>query len=163
MTTVSPNGSPPKAGALPAGVPADRTRKRPLPATDAARVTPLPWIPIVSSAGIVVHHAIVVTFRRSITPDRLPVWSTLPPAAMLGGLLGQLLGARTTLWAVVLATALSFLWMRCSPPRTPRGVQENQVLGGSLTGTARQEAAAAGESASLSGARPAGDDRTGSA
>ena len=149
VTTVSPNGSPPKAVAL--------------PATDIVRVAPLPWIPIASSAGMAVHHAIVVTFRRSITQDRLPVWSTLPPSAVLGGLLCQLPGARTTLWAVGLATALSFLWIHCSPPRTPRGISDHHVLSGSLTGTARQQAACAGESASVPGARSAGDDRTDSA
>ncbi len=149
VTVVSPNGSPPKVGAL--------------PATDVARVAPLPWIPIAFSAGMVVQHAIVVTFRRSITSDRLPVWSTLPPGAVLGGLLGQLLGARAALWAAGLATALSFRWIHCSPPRIPRTISEDHVLGGSPTGTARQEAAGAGESASVPGARPAGDDRTDSA
>ncbi|MCX4816886.1 hypothetical protein OG601_40545 [Streptomyces sp. NBC_01239] len=146
VTAVGPNGSPPKVGAL--------------PATGVARVAPLPWIPIASSAGMAVHHAIVGTFRRSITQDRLPVWSTLPPAAVLGGLLGQLPGARTTLWAVGLASALSFLWIHCSPPRTPRDISDDHILGGSQTGTARQQAAGAGESASVPGARPAGDDRT---
>ncbi|WP_369191288.1 hypothetical protein [Streptomyces sp. R08] len=149
VTAVGPNGSPPEAVAL--------------SATDVARVAPLPWIPTASSAGMVVHHAIVGTFRRSITPDRLPVWRALPPSAALGGLLGQLPGARTTLWAVGLATALSFLWIHCSPPRTPRDTSEGHVLGGSLTGTARQEAASAGESASVPGVRFTGDDRTDSA
>ncbi|MGQ4433376.1 MULTISPECIES: hypothetical protein [unclassified Streptomyces] len=147
VTAVSPNGSPQDAVAL--------------PSTDVARVAPLPWIPITASAGTVVHHAIVVS--RSIAPDRLTVWSTLPPGAVLGGLLRQLLGARTTLWAVGLATALSFRWIHCSPPRTPRDLSEGHVLGGSLTGTARQEAVGAGESASVPGVRPAGDDRTESA
>lgn len=149
VTAVGPNGSPPEAVAL--------------PATDIALVAPLPRIPIASSAGMVVHHAIVGTFRRSITPDRLPVWSTLPPGVVPGGLLGQLPCARTTLWAVGLATALSFLWIHCSPPRAPRDISEDHVLGGSLTGTARQEAAGAGESASVPGARPAEDDRKDSA
>ena len=149
VTAVSPNGSPQVAVAL--------------SATDVARVAPLPWIPIASSAGMAVHHAIGVTFRRSIAPDRLPVWSTLPPGVVPAGLLGQLPGARTTLWAVALATALSFLWIHCSPPRIPRDISDHHVLGGSPTGTARQEAAGAGESASVPGARPAEDDRTDSA
>lgn len=149
VTAVGPNGSPPEAVAL--------------PTTDIALVAPHPWIPIASSAGMAVHHAIVGTFRRSSAPDRLSVWRTLPPSAVLGGLLCQLPGARTTLWAVGLATALSFLWIHCSPPRTPRDISDHHVLGGSLTGTVRQEAAGAGESASVPGARPAGDDRTDSA
>lgn len=149
VTAVGPNGSPQEAVAL--------------PATDVARVAPLPWLPTASSAGMAVHHAIVVTFHRSIAPDRLPVWSTLPPSAVLGGLLGQLPGARTTLWAVALATALSFLWIHCSPPRAPRDISEDHVLGGSLTATARQQVAGAGESASVPSARPTGDDRTDSA
>lgn len=149
VTAVGPNGSPQEAVAL--------------PATDVARVAPLPWLPTASSAGMAVHHAIVVTFHRSIAPDRLPVWSTLPPSAVLGGLLGQLPGARTTLWAMGLATALSFLWIHCSPPRTPRDISDHHVLGDSLTGTVRQEAVGAGESASVPSARPTGDDRTDSA
>lgn len=149
VTAVSPNDSPQDAVAL--------------PTTDVARVAPLPRLPTTASAGMVVHHAVVVAVSRSITPDRLTVWSTLPPGAVLGGILRQLPAARTTLWAVGLATALSFLWIHRSPPRTPRDTSENQVPGGSLTATARQEAVGAGESASVPGARPAGDDRTESA
>ncbi|MGW3311888.1 hypothetical protein ACWDG9_35495 [Streptomyces sp. NPDC001073] len=149
VTAVSPNGSPQDAVAP--------------PTTDVARVAPLPWLPIAASAGMVVHHANVVAVSRSITQDRLTVWSTLPPGAVPGGILGQLPAARSTLWAVGLATALSFLWIHRSPPRTPRDTSENQVPGGSPTGTARQEAVGAGESASVPGARPARVDRTESA
>ncbi|WP_329347611.1 hypothetical protein OG226_02335 [Streptomyces sp. NBC_01261] len=176
VTVVSPNDSSLEVGALPAaesppclsasvpaGVRADLMHRRPLPATDVARVAPLLWVPVANSAGTVVSNILVVTFRRSITTDRLLVWSTLPLGGVLSAVLGQLLGARTTLWVAGLAAALSFLWIHCSPPRTPRDTSEDYVLGGSLTGTARQEAAGAGKSASVSGARPAGGDRTDSA
>ncbi|MER7934837.1 MULTISPECIES: MFS transporter [unclassified Streptomyces] len=127
----------------------------------------------VSSAGMVVYNVIVVTFRQSITPDRLLgrvsafnrllVWSTLPLGAVLGGLLGQLLGARTTLWIAGLATTLSFLWIYCSPLRTLRDIPEDYVLGGSLTGTAPRDADGSGASTSVPASGGAGDDRTASA
>jgi len=128
--------------------------------TDVARVTPLWWISLASTAGMAVRHVIDVTFRRSTSPDRLLVWSTLPPAAVLGRLIGRLPGTRTTWWVAGLATALSLLWIHHSPPRTARDIPEDHVLGGSPSGIVRQEAAGAGKNASVPGTHPAGGDRT---
>ncbi|MEU2621499.1 MFS transporter [Streptomyces sp. NPDC007157] len=123
----------------------------------------------VSSTGMVVYNVIVVTFRQSITPDRLLgrvsafnrllVWSTLPLGAVLGGLLGQLLGARTTLWIAGIATTLSFLWIYCSPLRTLRDIPEGYVLGGSLPGAAPQPKADAEESTDGGAREPVTGDR----
>ncbi|MGW7418919.1 MFS transporter [Streptomyces sp. NPDC054813] len=123
----------------------------------------------VSSTGMVVYNVIVVTFRQSITPDRLLgrvsafnrllVWSTLPLGAVLGGLLGQLLGVRTTLWIAGIATTLSFLWIYCSPLRTLRDIPEGYVLGGSLPGAAPQPKADAEKSTDGGARAPVTDDR----
>jgi MFS family permease len=80
--------------------------------------------------GGVVYNVIQVSFRQGLTPERLLgrmnatmrflVWGTMPIGGLLGGLLGQYLGVRNTLWVAAIGGMLAFLPTFLSPLRTMR-------------------------------------------
>jgi MFS family permease len=77
-----------------------------------------------------VNNITQVSFRQGLTPERLLgrmnatmrflVWGTAPLGALIGGALGQVLGARTTLWIAAAAGLLPVLPVFFSPLRTLR-------------------------------------------
>ncbi|MEU5875682.1 MFS transporter [Glycomyces sp. NPDC047369] len=81
-------------------------------------------------AGGVVYNVTQVSFRQRLTPDnmlgrmnatvRFVVYGTYALGAILGGALGQALGARTTLWIAAAGMCLAFLPVFFSPLRTMR-------------------------------------------
>ncbi|HEY6739098.1 MAG TPA: MFS transporter, partial [Actinopolymorphaceae bacterium] len=98
----------------------------------------------VSSMGGVVYNITQVSFRQAVTPERLLgrmnatirflVWGTLPLGALIGGVLGEQLGARTTIGLAALACCLAFLPVYFSPLRrmrelstTPEDAADNPV------------------------------------
>jgi MFS family permease len=94
---------------------------------------------IVLSAGVVVYNVNQLSFRQTITPDHLLgrmnatmrffVWGTLPIGGVLAGVLGEALGARTTVWVGAIAGCLAFVPVFLSPLRSMRSlpIRENSV------------------------------------
>jgi MFS family permease len=80
--------------------------------------------------GAVVYNVGQVSFRQGITPERLLgrmnatmrflVWGTMPIGALIGGVLGDTIGVRPTLWAGAIAGVFSFLPVYLSPLRRAR-------------------------------------------
>ncbi|GAB4002951.1 hypothetical protein GCM10029992_42780 [Glycomyces albus] len=80
--------------------------------------------------GAVVYNVNQLSFRQRLTPDRMlgrmnatvrcVVWGVNAIGALGGGLLGEQLGARATLWIAASAMCLSFLPTFFSPLRTMR-------------------------------------------
>jgi predicted MFS family arabinose efflux permease len=48
---------------------------------------------------------------------RFLVWGTIPIGAIVGGILGTVLGLRTTIGIAAVGGALAFLWVLLSPVR----------------------------------------------
>jgi MFS family permease len=81
-------------------------------------------------AASVVYNVTQLSFRQGLTPEhllgrmnatmRFLVWGTLPLGALIGGILGQLLGPRTTLWVAAIGGLIPFLPLFFSPLRTMR-------------------------------------------
>jgi MFS family permease len=86
----------------------------------------------VVSAGVVVYNVTQVSFRQGLTPDhllgrmnatvRFLVWGTMPLGAILGGVLGELVGVRAALLISAAAGCLAFLPVFLSPLRTMRAM-----------------------------------------
>jgi MFS family permease len=84
----------------------------------------------ISSFGGVVYNITQVSFRQRLTPERLLgrmnatmrflVWGTLPLGSFLGGVLGEWVGVRQSLWIGAVGSCLSFVPLVLSPLRTMR-------------------------------------------
>ncbi len=80
----------------------------------------------------VLYNIAQLTYRQSICPPALLgrmnaairwiVWGTLPLGAVLGGVLGTVIGIRPTLWIAVIGTYAAGLWVLFSPLRRMRNV-----------------------------------------
>ncbi|MFC0112961.1 MFS transporter [Kibdelosporangium aridum] len=78
--------------------------------------------------GVTVHNIAQVSFRQSICPDRLlgrmnasmrfMIWGAFPLGSLAGGVLGELITVRGTLWVAAVGLSLSWLWLIFSPIRT---------------------------------------------
>jgi predicted MFS family arabinose efflux permease len=81
--------------------------------------------------GAVAYNVVQVSFRQALTPDhllgrmnatmRFLVWGTMPVGGMLGAVLGDAVGARTTLTIAAVGTMFAFLPVLLSPLR---GIRE---------------------------------------
>jgi MFS family permease len=93
----------------------------------------LAWFALGTAAvayGGVVYNVAQVSFRQSVTPDRLLgrmnasirflVWGTIPLGGLLGGALGELIGLRATLLVTAVGLVLSPVWVVASPLRRLR-------------------------------------------
>lgn len=93
----------------------------------------------VASFGVVIYNIAQVSFRQRVTPDRLLgrmnatmrflVWGTQPVGAVLGGVLGQVYGARTALWIAGALACLAFLPVLLSPLRGMRHLPDEEPSG----------------------------------
>ena len=82
--------------------------------------------------GVVVYNVNQVGLRQAITPDRmlgrmnatmrLIVWGTIPIGALIGGILGSVLGLLPALWVAAIGQSLSFLPVLFSPVRSLREI-----------------------------------------
>ncbi len=92
----------------------------------------------VASFGTVIYNIAQVSFRQRLTPDRLLgrmnatmrflVWGTQPVGAVLGGVLGQVYGARAALWIAAAVACLAFLPVLLSPLRGMRELPEGEAV-----------------------------------
>ncbi|MFC4063224.1 MFS transporter [Planomonospora corallina] len=83
-----------------------------------------------SSIGVVVYNVGQVSFRQAVTPERMlgrmnatmrfVVWGTLPLGGLAGGVLGEFLGARTTVWISAVLGMLFAVPLLLSPLRRMR-------------------------------------------
>jgi MFS family permease len=92
----------------------------------------LVWLTVIGmfgvGYGVTVHNIAQVSFRQSICPDRLlgrmnasmrfMIWGAFPLGSLTGGVLGELITVRGTLWVAAGGLALSSLWLIFSPIRT---------------------------------------------
>ena len=80
------------------------------------------------SFGSVIYNVTQVSFRQTITPDKLLgrmnasmrfiVWGTMPLGSLLGGTLGTWIGLRPTLAVAAMGALLSVVWVVLSPLRS---------------------------------------------
>jgi len=84
--------------------------------------------------GSVVYNINQVSLRQAIVPIRLQgrmnasmrflVWGTIPVGGLVGGLMGEFLGLRTTIGITAVAGTLAFLWVLLSPVRSLKRIPE---------------------------------------
>ena len=95
---------------------------------DAPRSNPLPLLiaaQVVTSFGSVVYNITQVSFRQTITPERLQgrmnsvmrllVWGTMPLGSMLGGALASTIGLHQAIWVGAIGACFTFLPIVLSP------------------------------------------------
>jgi MFS family permease len=92
---------------------------------------------VVTCTGVVVYNITQVSFRQGLCPPellgrmnatmRFLVWGTMPVGGFLGGVLGETIGVRQTLFAVAVGSSLSFLPVYLSPLRRMRQLPSYQV------------------------------------
>ncbi|GAB2750418.1 MFS transporter [Amycolatopsis magusensis] len=88
--------------------------------------------------GVIVYNVAQVSYRQAICPDRLlgrmnasvrfVVWGVLPLGSMLGGVLGEVIGIRNTLWVAGALEALAVLWVVTSPLRRLRDIPQTAAV-----------------------------------
>lgn len=87
--------------------------------------------------GVVVYNVAQVSFRQAITPHRLLgrmnasirflVWGTLPLGGLAGGVLGEWIGIRNTLWVGAIGGVLAVGWVIASPLRGMRDMPQDEI------------------------------------
>jgi len=95
----------------------------------------LAWL--VGGLTTVVYNVNQVSLRQAITPDRLQgrvsatfrviVWGVSPIGAVVGGLLGEVIGLRATLLVGAIGVFLEFGWLLFSPVRLLRQLPLGRV------------------------------------
>ncbi len=94
------------------------------------------WVLVIGGVfvgfGVVVYNVNQVGLRQAITPDRmlgrmnatmrLIVWGTIPIGALIGGILGTVVGLQAALWVSAIGASLSFLPVLFSPVRSLREI-----------------------------------------
>ena len=93
--------------------------------------------------GGVIYNINQVSLRQAITPERMQgrmnatmrfmVWGTLPIGAFLGGVLGNTIGIRPTLWVAIAGSLFSFVPPYLSPVRTLQRIPEYREEGHSAS------------------------------
>jgi MFS family permease len=86
---------------------------------------------------VVIYNITQVSFRQGLCPPellgrmnatmRFLVWGTMPVGGLLGGVLGEAIGVRQTLFVVAVGGSLSFLPVYLSPLRRMRQLPSYQV------------------------------------
>ena len=105
----------------------------------APREAPVPWIIagfFIGSATSVIYNVNQVSLRQAITPERMLgrmnatmrfiVWGTIPVGALVGGILGEIIGLQGTIWVGAIGSFLGFLPVFFSPVRSLETIPEAQ-------------------------------------
>ncbi len=93
----------------------------------------------VGGFGSVVYNVNQVSLRQAITAERMQgrmnatmrfmVWGTMPIGSFMGGVLGNTIGLRPTLWVAAIGGAFAFVPPLLSPVRRLRTIPEPEVEG----------------------------------
>ena len=99
----------------------------------------MPWIIagfFIGSATSVIYNVNQVSLRQAITPERMLgrmnatmrfiVWGTIPVGALVGGILGEIIGLQGTIWVGAIGSFLGFLPVFFSPVRSLETIPEAQ-------------------------------------
>ena len=91
----------------------------------------------VNGVLMVYYNVNQVSLRQSITADHLQgkmnatmrflVWGVFPLGGLLGGIMGEMLGLRTTMIVSGVGVALSFLWVQLSPVAGLKSIPEDEA------------------------------------
>ena len=97
----------------------------------APRDAPLPFLVVggfIGTVTAVIYNVNQVSLRQAITPDRMLgrmnatmrfiVWGTIPIGALVGGVLGGVIGLQATIWVGAIGSFLGFLPVLLSPVRS---------------------------------------------
>jgi MFS family permease len=97
------------------------------------------WIVLIGAFSLfgfggVIYNINQVSLRQAITPDRMQgrmnasmrfmVWGTMPIGSFVGGVLGNTIGLRPTLWVAAVGGLFSFVPPLLSPVRSLERIQE---------------------------------------
>ena len=98
---------------------------------------PIPFLlaaQAISSMGIPIYNITQVSFRQSITPERLQgrmnsvmrfiVWGVMPLGSLVGGAIATWFSLRTAIWVGAIGMSLAVLPVLLSPVRTLREMPE---------------------------------------
>ncbi len=98
----------------------------------------------VSGTLTVLYNVNQVSLRQSITPDaqqgkmnatmRFLVWGVFPIGGLLGGVMGEVLGIRTTILISGIGTLASTAWVAFSPVWGMRSIPEEEAPVPAATG-----------------------------
>jgi MFS family permease len=104
----------------------------------APQEAPVPWIIagfFIGSVTQVIYNVNQVSLRQAITPERMLgrmnatmrfiVWGTIPIGALVGGILGGVVGLHTTIWIGAIGSFLGFLPVVFSSVRTLQRIPES--------------------------------------
>jgi MFS family permease len=103
----------------------------------APQASPLPFLlasQVLVGMGQVVYNVSQVSLRQAITPDamlgrmnatmRFVVWGTMPLGAVIGGILGGVIGLHETLYVAAIGETFAFLFVLLSPVRSLRTIEQ---------------------------------------
>src|SRR4030095_16694521 len=93
---------------------------------------------ITGFGGMAVYNINQVSLRQAITPQRMQgrmnatmrfmVWGTLPIGAFVGGILGNTIGLRSTLWVAAIGGLFAFVPPLLSPVRSLQEIPEYEEV-----------------------------------
>ncbi|MFD5095334.1 MFS transporter [Amycolatopsis thailandensis] len=104
------------------------------------RIVLFPVALAIAGFGIIVYNVAQVSYRQAVCPDRLlgrmnasvrfVVWGMLPLGGLIGGVLGETIGIRGTLWFAAVGEAAAVLWVVFSPIRKLRDLPREPIAVG---------------------------------
>ncbi len=105
----------------------------------APREAPVPFLiagGFIGTVTAVVYNVNQVSLRQAITPDRMLgrmnatmrfiVWGTIPIGALVGGVLGGVIGLQATIWVGAIGAFLGFLPVLLSPVRSLKEIPSSE-------------------------------------
>jgi MFS family permease len=88
------------------------------------------------SFGGVLYNVAQVSYRQALVPlelqgrmnasMRVLVWGPIPIGAILGGIMGAVVGIRDTMLITAVATSMAFLWVMLSPVRGVKDIPQRE-------------------------------------
>jgi len=105
----------------------------------APRDAPVPFLVVggfIGTVTTVVYNVNQVSLRQAITPDRMLgrmnatmrfiIWGTIPIGALVGGVLGGVIGLQATIWVGAIGAFLGFLPVLLSPVRSLKEIPSSE-------------------------------------
>lgn len=101
---------------------------------------PVAWA--IAGFGIIVYNVAQVSYRQAVCPDRMlgrmnasvrfAVWGMVPLGGLIGGVLGETIGIRGTMWFAIAGETAALLWVVFSPIRKLRDLPRAPVTQASV-------------------------------